>query len=75
MNRIESQAVLAGLLLKKVREDRYPSATEMALIEQIIPPQLLPRYVEVLLDKVVQDNRLSIPMLHRLQRVIKSMPQ
>ena len=73
MNRIESQAVLAGILLKKVREDRYPSSTEMAMIEQIIPPQLLPRYVEVLLEKVAQDNRPSISMLHRLHRVINSM--
>ena len=73
MNRIESQAVVAGMLLKKVREDRYPSSTEMAMIEQIIPPQLLPRYVEVLLEKVAQDNRPSISMLHRLQRVINSM--
>ncbi len=73
MNRIESQAVLAGILLKKVREDRYPSSTELAMIEQIIPPQLLPRYVEVLLEKVAQDNRPSISMLHRLQRVINSM--
>jgi hypothetical protein len=74
MNRIESQAVLAGVLLKKVREDRYPSSTEMTMIEQIIPPQLLPRYAEVLIEKVAQDNRPSISMLHRLERVIKSMP-
>jgi hypothetical protein len=75
MNRIESQAVLAGILLKRVREDRYPSSTEMAMIEQSIPPQLLPRYVEVLLEKVAHDNHPSISMLHRLQRVINSMPQ
>ena len=74
MNRIESRAVLAGILLKRVRDDRYPSATEMDLIEQIIPRQLLPRYVEVLLDKVAQDNRPSISMLHRLNRVTKSLP-
>jgi hypothetical protein len=75
MNRIESQAVFAGVLLKKVREDRYPSSTEMDMIEQVIPPQLLPRYAEVLLDKVAQDNRPSISMLHRLQRVITRLPQ
>ena len=40
MNRIESQAVLAGLLLKRVRDDKYPSSTDMDLIEQTIPPQL-----------------------------------
>jgi hypothetical protein len=74
MNSLESRAVLAGLLLKKVRDDRYPSATQMDLIEQIIPPQLLDRYVEVLMDKIAQDNRPSIPMIHRVSRVIKSMP-
>jgi hypothetical protein len=74
MNRVESRAVLAGVLMKRVREDRYPSSTDMDLIEQIIPPQLLPRYVEVLLDKVAQDQRPSISMIHRLDRVTKSMP-
>jgi hypothetical protein len=74
MNRMESRAVLAGVLLKRVREDRYPSATDMDMIEQIIPPQLLPRYVEVLLDKVAQDQRPSISMIHRLNRVTNSLP-
>jgi hypothetical protein len=74
MNQIESRAVLAGMLLKRVRDDRYPSSTEMDLIEQIIPPQLMPRYVEVLLDKVAQDTRPSISMLHRINRAISSMP-
>lgn len=74
MNSLESRAVLAGLLLKKVRDDRYPSATQMDLIEQIIPPQLLDRYVEVLMDKIAQDNRPNISMIHRVRRVIQSMP-
>jgi hypothetical protein len=74
MNKIESQAVLAGILLKKVQEERHPSSTHMAMIEQVIPPQLLPRYVEVLLEKIAQDNNPSISMLHRLHRVINSMP-
>jgi hypothetical protein len=74
MNKIESRAIVAGILLKKVREDRYPSPTEMDLIEQIIPPQLLPRYVEALLEKIAQENRPSISMIHRLERVIQSMP-
>ena len=75
MNSIENRAVLAGVLLKRVRDDRYPSSTEMDLIEQIIPPQLLPRYVEVLLDKIAQANRPSISMMHRANRVINSLPQ
>jgi hypothetical protein len=75
MNRIESQAVLAGILLKRVRQDRYPSSTDMDLIEQVLPPQLLPRYVELLLDKIAQDNRPSVEMIRRLRRVIHRLPQ
>jgi hypothetical protein len=73
MNRMEARAVLAGMLLKRVKEERYPSPTELSLIEQIIPPQLLPRYVDVLLDKMAQESRPSISMIHRLNRVINSM--
>jgi hypothetical protein len=57
-----------------VKEERYPSPTELSLIEEIIPPQLLPRYVDVMLDKLAQESRPSISMIHRLSRVIKSMP-
>jgi hypothetical protein len=74
MNRMESRAVLAGVLLKRIRDERYPSSTEMDLVEQVIPPQLMSRYVEVLLDKIAQDDRPSISMLHRANRVINSMP-
>ncbi|HZB07405.1 MAG TPA: hypothetical protein VE449_12520 [Thermoleophilaceae bacterium] len=57
-----------------MKEDKYPSATEMSMIEEIIPPQLLPRYVDVLLEKIAEDSRPSISMLHRINRVINSMP-
>jgi hypothetical protein len=74
LNRMEARAVVAGMLLKRVKEDKYPSSTEMSLIEEIIPPQLLPRYVDILLEKIAEDNRPSISMLHRLNRVLNSMP-
>jgi hypothetical protein len=72
VNNIETRAMLAGHLLKKVREDKYPSVTEMAIIEEVIPPQLLPRYVEILMEKVMQENRPSISMLHRIRRLANS---
>jgi hypothetical protein len=74
LNGMEARAVVAGMLLKRVKEDKYPSATEMSMIEEIIPPQLLPRYVDVLLEKIAEDSRPSISMLHRINRVINSMP-
>jgi hypothetical protein len=74
VNRMEARAVLAGMLLNRARQETYPSATELSLIEEVIPPQLLPRYVEVLLEKVAQENRPSISMIHRIRRVIDQMP-
>jgi hypothetical protein len=74
MNSMESRVALAGILLEKVRDERYPSSTQMTIIEEVLPPQLLSRYVEVLLEKVEQDDRPSIPMLQRIQRVINAMP-
>jgi hypothetical protein len=74
VNNVEARAMLAGQLLKRVRDDRYPSVTEMAIIEELIPPQLLPRYVEILIEKVTQENRPSISMLHRIRRLMKEIP-
>ena len=74
MNRTEARAVLAGMLLARARHDTYPSSTELDLIEEVIPPQLIPRYVEALLDKVAHENRPSISMLHRIKRMINQMP-
>jgi hypothetical protein len=74
MNRLEARAIVAGMALKRVRDDRYPSVYDLDLIEQVIPTQLLPRYVDVLLEKVAQDNHPSVPLLQRLQRVVSSMP-
>jgi hypothetical protein len=73
MDRNESRAVVAGMLLNKVRQERYPSATDLSMIEQLLPPQLLPRYVDVLVEKIVQDDRPSISLLHRLDRVTREM--
>ena len=57
---------LLGLLLTKVAEDRYPSATMMDLIEQLMGPDERVIYVQVLLDKIRQDRMPSIPMMRRV---------
>jgi len=68
-NRTEAQTALAHVLLEHVRRDRHPSATQMSILEQVIPPQLVEEYIEVLLEKVASDSSPSIPLLRRLQRV------
>jgi hypothetical protein len=74
MKGIEGRAAFASLLMDKLREDRYPSTSQMAIIEQVLPPQLLPDYLEILLEKVASDRWPSIPMLRRIQRVVSSIP-
>ena len=72
MNSVEARAAYLRLLMDRVRQDRYPSATHMTMIEQALPPQLLPVYIEVLLDKVAQDSNPSISMLRRIAGLVEA---
>jgi hypothetical protein len=74
MTRDEAQGWLANLLMEKVRNDRYPSATQLSIIEEILPRGLVPDYLEVLMDKAAEDNVPSIPLLRRISRVAATLP-
>jgi len=65
----EARNAIARLLIERVRQDKYPSATHMDLIEQTMPPYLMRDYLNVLLEKVVRDTWPSIPMIHRITRI------
>jgi hypothetical protein len=65
----EARNAIARLLLEKVRQDKYPSTTQMEIIEQMAPSYLLRDYLNVLLEKVMTDSSPSIPMLRRLARI------
>ena len=65
----EARNAVARLLIERVRQDRYPSATHMDLIEQIMPPWLLRDYLNVLLEKLARDTWPSIPLMHRITRI------
>jgi len=68
-SRLEAQTALARVLLEHVRRDKHPSTTQMSILEQVIPPQLVDDYLNVLLDKVAGESAPSIPLLRRLQRI------
>jgi hypothetical protein len=74
MTREEAQGWLVEMLLDKIRSDPYPSATQLSIIEQVIPRALVPDYLEALIDKAAQDEFPSIPMLQRISRVASSLP-
>jgi hypothetical protein len=75
VTRDEARAWFVEALLDKVRDDRYPSATHLALIEETLPREMVSDYLEVLMEKVAQDTVPSVPMLRRIQRVAESLPR
>jgi hypothetical protein len=75
MTRDEAQELWVQLLLDKVRQDRYPSTTQLDLIEDSIPAAMIPDYLEVLLGKVSQDTYPSLAMLSRFRRVAQKLPR
>ena len=54
------------VLLEKIEEDQYPSATMMDMAEQMLGPDELSAYTEILLDKVRDVRFPSMDMLRRV---------
>jgi hypothetical protein len=75
VKRDEAQGWLVQVLLEKVRNDPYPSATQLQIIEEALPPQMVPEYLEVLMEKAAQDEFPSIPLLRRISRVAETLPR
>jgi hypothetical protein len=75
MKRDEAQGWLADVLMDKVRGDRFPSPVQLEMIEEVIPREKLPEYIELLIEKAEQDNYPSLPMLRRIHRVAAALPK
>ena len=75
MTRDEARAQLVETLMEKIRADRFPSATQMAILEEILPQEMIPDYLDVLFDKIAEDTVPSIPMMRRIQRVADRLPR
>ena len=56
-------------LLERVRDDPYPSALMLDLLEQGLRGQERDALVQVLVEKVNADRFPSVPMLQRLARL------
>jgi hypothetical protein len=75
MTRDEARDWMVQMLLEKIRNDPYPSATQMAIVESVIPRRMVPEYFEILIDKVAQDNIPSLPMLKRIAAIADMLPK
>jgi hypothetical protein len=71
ISREEAETAYARLLLQRVRQDKYPSANHMLMLEQTLPPALTREYLSVLFEKTQNESHPSIPMLQRIQRIVQ----
>jgi hypothetical protein len=69
----EAQVALARLLIDKIKTDKYPSGTQMDLLEQMIPRALASEYFDALLEKVATDQWPSVSLLARMSRLTAEM--
>lgn len=66
----QTRAALLDLLLSKVKDDRYPSATMLDLLEQLLTPEELPAYAGVLMEKIAGDTYPSASMMKRIVSLV-----
>ena len=62
----QTRSALLDLLLSKIKDDRFPSATTMDLLEQLLTPEELPAYASVLMEKIANDTYPSASMMKRI---------
>lgn len=58
---------LLRVLLDKVAEENYPSATMLDTIEELMIPQELPVYAQLLVDHIESSRFPSIDMIQRVR--------
>jgi len=63
---VDVRGEVVDLLLEKIASDRNPSVTMMNIVEELLAPDDVPAYLEVLLDKVKADTYPSYSMIRRL---------
>jgi hypothetical protein len=61
----------AEVLLSRIRADAHPSVTHMNMFESIAPPQQMGAYLAHLMERIESENYPSIPMMQRVQRLVK----
>lgn len=60
----------AEVLLERISSENYPSSTHMDILESIAPPRERIMYILSLIQRIETEAHPSIPMMHRVQRLI-----
>lgn len=66
--RDEVRSQLLAALMEKVGQDRFPSTTMLDMIEELLTPDDVGDYAELLLEHIRSDQFPSIPMMDRLSK-------
>jgi hypothetical protein len=70
-DRLELHDRFYGLLLERVRQDRYPSVPMLDMLEENMLGHERQDLVDVLLEKIAADRYPSIMMLKRAARLVR----
>ena len=69
-DRMDAQEALARVLLDRIRNDKYPSRTQMEILEAALPREMEGEYLQVLLEKVARERRPSTTMLRHISQLL-----
>lgn len=69
-NHDDVRVKLLQRLIDQVEADQYPSTTMMDTIEEMLTPDEVPNYAQVLVSKVADDQYPSIGMIRRIRDLI-----
>ena len=68
-NTYDVRTEMLEALLSKVGTERFPSSTTLDFIEDLLSPEDVPVYAEVLLEHVRAENFPSVSMMRRIKRL------
>lgn len=63
------QERFAEVLLERIRNDRYPSTTQMSMLEATASDRVLAEYLLHLMERIQEEPHPSISMMQRVQRL------
>jgi hypothetical protein len=66
----EIQAAYAEVLLNRIRQDVFPSTTQMDMFEAVAPPRQMGQYLAHLMQRIESEPHPSISMMQRVQAII-----
>jgi len=75
LDRDTARELYTEMLIDHVRRDRFPSVDHMKRIEATITPGTAGDYLQMLLDKLADEEYPSPAMLNKIENILSQLPQ